>query len=94
MLKIMVDRQNSEKKVIVRLKNNGVGVMIAEHIIDEWIEEGINELHRNSEMQYYFTQSANTIVLITRADDDNNGMESYSVTVSTPRQWAEVRLED
>jgi hypothetical protein len=93
MLKIMVDRQN-EKSVKVHLINSGVGALIEDFTIDRWIEEGINELHKYKDVPFYFTQSGNTIVLITRADDDNNGMESYSVTVSTPRQWAEVRLED
>jgi len=93
MLKIMVDRQN-EKSVKVHLHNNGVCASVDDSTIDQWIDEGINELHKYKDVPFYYTQSGNTIVLITRSDDDNDGKESYTVTVATPRQWAEVRLED
>ena len=93
MLKIMVDREN-EKSVKVRLHNNGVCYSIDDSTIDQWIEEGINELHKYKDVPFYYTQSGNTIVLITRSDDDYNGKEAYDIVVSTPRQYGSVCLED
>lgn len=65
---------------------------ISDSTIDEWIMEGINWLHANKDECMFAVQSGNTRVTVTR--DKSKDAEGYRVNVSTPRQYAYVRLEN
>lgn len=95
MLKIGIHRgQDSNiKHLNVNLHNNIENLpKISDSTIDEWIQEGINWLHENKDEFFFAIQSGNTRVTVTR--DKSNDAEGYKINVSTPRQYAYVRLED
>ena len=68
------------KDIRVQMSKCGTLAPIANDVIEGFIREGIQYLMANTDEGSWYTQTGDTLVLVT--DDDEN---TYEVTVATPR---------
>jgi hypothetical protein len=91
-MKINIQRDSSEPTFNIKMHRHEGAVPIDQATVDKWIKEGIEDLRRETSRQFWHSWSGDTMVLITRIDDDYDGDEAYSITVLTPRESGEAVL--
>ena len=72
------------------------GFKISEETVNSWIEEGINFLENNKDREFYCSGSGNTLVFITRDENDYciNVCDRYKELDLYRKKWYTMTIEE
>lgn len=73
---------DDDDAVNVRFLKANKMVVLSDEAVENYVREGVNYMINNPDEPTWYVHCANTVVLITREDEDSN---DFSIVVSTPR---------
>ncbi len=86
--KIKFVYDNSEEQEIrVKMVKCGTLAPISQNVVEDFVREGIEHLMENKNESCWYTQTGDTLVLVTVDEEDN-----YEATIATPRSRAYINV--
>jgi predicted ATPase with chaperone activity len=80
--KFIYNNTKNDSVVRVMMQNAGNMATLSREAVENYINEGVNYLKNNPDEEVWYSRSGDTVVLITRDDEEG---EMLSVIVATPR---------
>jgi hypothetical protein len=80
--KFIYNNTKNDSVVRVMMQNAGNMATLSREAVENYINEGVNYLKNNPDEEVWYSRSGDTVVLITRDDEEG---EMLSVVVATPR---------